>query len=181
MTTAAATTWARCRLCRVRLKAEDGDGAARGVCRDCAGRPEAARLPVGANGHAAPPTTGPASPSRARPFTDADRSLIRAMHGYLPAAQLLGILNDRLHADVGAGAVGYTLEQLHREVQALAGDPADGDWTALRRLLGQARHNGLLGALTPEVLADFAVVFSLSPGQATRLQDVVQGARRVTQ
>lgn len=177
MTTAAATTWTRCRLCRARLKA-DADDVVRGVCRDCSGRPEAQRLAVGTNGRAAAAQDTQPAAARSRPFTDADRSLIRAMHGYLPAAQLLGILNDRLHADLGAGVVGYSLEQLHREVQGLAGSMADGDWTALRRRLGQARQNGLLEALTPEVLADFAVVFSLSPGQATRLQDVVQGAKR---
>lgn len=173
---APAATWARCRLCKVRLKAEAGDDLVRGVCRDCvAGRPgEVARLPVGkasANGTA---------PAAAKPqgFTEAERALIRAMHGYLPAAELLRILNERRTADRGAAAVAATTEQLHQEVQALA-VVRDHDWTALRQLLAQARGLGLLAACTPDVLEDFAVVFALTPGQVTHLRDVIGHAQAV--
>ena len=34
----------------------------------------------------------------ARAFTDAERSLIKKIHGYMPHMQLLGILNDRLRS-----------------------------------------------------------------------------------
>jgi hypothetical protein len=176
VTQTAAAAWTRCRLCHARLNADAGDDFVRGTCTSCGRRPEAAKLPVGLNGRT-PASGAPARPV-ARAFTDADRSLIRAMHGYLPPAELLRILNERLVADLGSTAPLYTPEQLHRAILEAAGTTArDDDWTSLRRLLAQARASRLLEALTPAVLEDFAVVFSLTPGQATHLKDVVQGAQ----
>jgi len=164
--------WVRCRLCKARLKSATADDLTHGLCGDCLkDRPEAVRL-LPANGTPAP-SMGRAP---ARAFTAPDRGLIRALHGHLPAAELLRILNDRLVADLGETAAPYTAEQLHREVSALGVIRQD-DWTALRQLLAQARAIGLLGRITPTVLEDFAVVFSLSPGQATHLRDVVLHAR----
>ena len=177
MTAQTATTWTRCRLCKARLKAEAGDDVGRGVCHDCSGRPEAQRLAVGTNGHGATAPDAPAgAPPRPRPFTDADRSLIRAMHGYLPIAELLRLLNERMVADVGAATVPYTHEDLHREVATL-GVARQDDWTELRQLLAQARVIGLLDRLTPDVLQSFSVVFQLSSGQLSHLRDIIAHAQ----
>lgn len=173
MSAVAAVTWERCRLCKSRLlKEAKGDDPVRGVCGVCKDRPEAAKLKIASNGNG----NGAAAAPGPRAFTESERALIRAMHGYLPAAELLRILNERMVADVGAGAVPYTLEHLHREVSTL-GVARQDDWTALRQLLAQARAIGLLEEITAGVLEDFAVVFSLSPGQVTHLRDVIHHAQ----
>lgn len=178
MSAVAAVTWERCRLCKSRLlKDAKGDDLVRGVCGVCKDRPEAAKLKIAkvainGNGAAAAAAPGP------RAFIESERALIRAMHGYLPAAELLRILNERMVADVGAGAVPYALEHLHREVSTL-GVARQDDWTALRQLLAQARAIGLLEEITAGVLEDFAIVFQLTPGQVTHLRDVIHHAQEV--
>jgi hypothetical protein len=172
-----AAAWTRCRLCRGRLNAEAGDDLVRGTCKSCGQRPEAAKLPIGANVRPAVAPAPPAKPT-ARAFTEAERSLIRAMHGYLPAAELLHILNGRLVADLGPGTPLYTLEQLHRAIGDVGGAAARADdWTSLRRLLVDARKSGVLEAITPAVAEAFAVVFQLSTAQVTHLKDVLEHAR----
>ena len=59
-----------------------------------------------------------------RGFTEADKSLIRKIHGYVPAQQLLGILNDRLLTDLGPEAKPYTAEQLHAEMAGIVTNQA---------------------------------------------------------
>lgn len=114
-----------------------------------------------------------------RPFTAADRALIRRVHGYMPAAQLLEVLNERLHADLGPDEAPYTMEQLHAEIGELAGDAPEGghDWASLRKLLAKARRDGVLDGITRQLIDDFAVVFSLSAAQVLRLQDVLLRAK----
>jgi hypothetical protein len=103
------------------------------------------------------------------------------MHGYLPAAELLRLLNERLAADLGEHALPYTLEQLYRETHGLAPARAGADdWSALRRLLADARTSGLLEHITPTLLEDFAVIFQLTVAQATHIKDVIQHAKETT-
>lgn len=122
----------------------------------------------------APTSTRP--PARA--FTAGEKSLIRKVHGYMPALQLLGVLNERLSGDQ-PGATPYTIEQLHAEIGAVAGaTPAGGhDWSSLRKLVAQARRSGVLDAIDRQVVDDFAVVYSLSSNQVLRLQDVLLQAK----
>lgn len=174
------TAKARCQLCTCELGA-DGDLLTARLCGDCKSRPEARRL------IAVAPSTGPAAPAATSPsprapaprsFTAADRALIRKLYGLMPALDLLRILNDRLLADVGDGAVPYLLDQLQTEARDLvAGDVASSEWTTLRRVLAAARRDGTLAACTPQVVDDFAVVWQLSPAQVTHLRDVIRHAQ----
>lgn len=112
-----------------------------------------------------------------RPFTAAEKALIKKVHGYMPAAQLLEVLNDRLEADMPS-AEPYTMDQLHAEIGDAAGDGDDTqDWTSLRKLVANARKDGLLDRITRQVIDDFAVVYQLSAGQVLRLQDVLLRAK----
>src|SRR3546814_20134403 len=94
-----------------------------------------------------------------------EKSLIQKVHGYMPAEQLLAILNDRLIADQGLGVVTYTMDQLRAELASLEkperlDDGAELDWPALRKLIAAARTSGTLGQGSEEVINDLAVVFS---------------------
>ena len=110
-----------------------------------------------------------------RGFTEAEKSLIRKTHGYIPVQQLLGILNERLKNDLGPNATPYMAEQLHAEIAKVAGAvPTNGSgWAALRKLLAQARANGTLDLITDQIIGDFAVVFLAAPNQVIRLKDVL--------
>lgn len=113
-----------------------------------------------------------------RAFKPADKALIRKVHGYMPAQQLLEVLNERLAADFGPDETPFTMEQLHAEIGEVDTAPAGGhDWSSLRKLLAKARRDGSLEAVTRQVIDDFAVVFSLSTGQVLRLQDVLLRAK----
>ncbi len=115
---------------------------------------------------------------KARAFTPGEKALIRKVHGYMPALQLLAVLNERLLCDAGPDAVRYTIEQLYAEIGAADVTPAVGhDWASLRRLVAKARREGVLAAVTAQVIEDFAAVFSLSSGQVLRLQDVLLRAK----
>lgn len=116
---------------------------------------------------------------RPRPFTPADKSMIKRLHGFMPAQQLLELLNERLEADRGPEEVKHTMEQLFAEIGEAADEvPADGhDWSSLRKLLAKARRAGTLAAVTSQLIDDFAVVYSLSPAQVLHLQDVLLRAR----
>ena len=96
----------RCRLCGCNIDRDPEADRSIPACGSCKARPDA---------HAA------SKPHAARTFTEADQSLIRKIHGYMPRMQLLGILNDRLRADIGSDAAAYTIEQLHAEIAALPG------------------------------------------------------------
>lgn len=112
-----------------------------------------------------------------RAFTPAEKALIGKVHGYMPAQQLLEILNERLAVDLGPDETPHTMEQLYAEIGE-AGIPDGGhDWSSLRKLLAKARREGVLDAITRQVIDDFAVVFSLSSGQVLRLNDVVLRAK----
>ncbi len=167
--------WLKCRVCEVLLGRDPTHNHKRGICELCLKRPEARKFldPK--------PTTAPAAVSTKapRPFTPADRALMKTLHSHLPIAELLRILNDRLVADVGPAAPRYTLEQLHAELHNItqhASASAD-DWTSLRRLIGQARRDGVLERLTPQLLEDFCVVFQLTAAQRTHVLDTIQHAK----
>lgn len=172
------STMARCQLCTVILTGDDDDYTRR-LCVDCLERPEAKRLtPARPSGGAAPrPPARPPAPA-ARAFTAADRSLIANTHGYLPLPELLRVLNERLHADVGPAVPDYTLEQLHaalREVSVPTGGA--GTWVGLRQVLAQARREGTLSRITPAMVEAFAVVWQLAPAQVMQLREVLRGAQ----
>lgn len=114
-----------------------------------------------------------------RPFTPAEKSLINKVHGFMPAQQLLDILNERLACDLGAEEPPHTMEQLYAEIGEAADSMPDGghDWSSLRKLIAKARRAGVLNSITRQVIDDFAVVFSLTPGQVLRLQDVLMKDR----
>lgn len=112
-------------------------------------------------------------PAAARSFTAGEKALIRKVHGYMPSLQLLAVLNERLLCD-SPGAAPFTMEQLHAEIGTADAASAGGqDWPSLRKLVAKARREGVLDAVTAQVIDDFAVVFSLSAGQVLRLQDVL--------
>lgn len=116
---------------------------------------------------------------RPRAFTPAEKALIRKVHGYMPAQQLLELLNERLAADLGPDEPEYAMEQLYDEIgEAGEAAPAGGhDWSSLRKLVAKARRDGVLEKITRDVIDDFAVVFSLSPAQVLRLHDVLLRAK----
>ena len=155
----------KCRLCTCRLSPASDD-LDMGLCVDCSGRPEAARLGL----------PQPEQGTGARAFTPAERSLISKLSGQMPLANLLDLLNERLLADLGPDAAPYTMEQLQAvSRQASAGSS---DWAGLRRAMTQARRNGVLAKITPQVIDDFAVVFALSPAQALRLKEIFKGTMK---
>lgn len=109
-----------------------------------------------------------------RPFTPAEKSLIRKVHGYMPAQQLLDILNERLACDLGPDEPQHSMEQLYAEIGDADALPAgEHDWSSLRKLLARAQRERVLERVTRQLIEDFAVVFSLSPAQLLRLQDVL--------
>lgn len=113
-----------------------------------------------------------------RAFTDAEKSLIRKVHGYMPAQQLLELLNERLVAHWGKDETRHTMEQLFAEIGEADAAPAGGhDWSSLRKVLAKAKRAGVLDAVNREVIDDFAIVFSLTTGQVLRLQDVLLRSR----
>lgn len=163
MTLAALRPRIACRLCGGAL--EPGDDRVRQLHTSCALRPEARRLgPAGV-------TPGP------RGFTAAEKSLIRNVSAFMPAADLLRLLNERLVADLGEGATPYTLDQLHAEIGGAGVTAKADEWGGLRRLVADARKSGVLDEITPAVIDDFAVVFRLTPAQVTTLKDVVLHAQ----
>jgi hypothetical protein len=149
-------------------------------CRFCGcsigGDPEADRtIPVCGSCKLRPDSREPRKPQSARGLTEADKSLIRKIQGYLPPMQLLGILNDRLRSDLGPDAQPYTADQLYSEIAAMPGSKlaSDHGWAGLRKLLAQAKRAGTLDQMNAQVINDFAVVFSLSPKHLMRLKDIL--------
>lgn len=165
----------RCRLCTCLLGAEDDDDPALELCGSCRRRPEARRLglPVPPAQRSADRTA--AVPRPARDFTEAERALIRKIHGFMPAQQLLALLNERLACDLGPDAAPYSMEQLHAAIGSFASLAPAGShgWAAQRKLIAQARKAGLLDAVTEQLIDDFAVVFSLNPKQVLVLRDTL--------
>ncbi|MCD5327973.1 hypothetical protein ACFFU8_08925 [Chromobacterium piscinae] len=171
----AQTAAEKCRLCGCHLDASEDDDLTLELCFSCKSRPEARRLGIPSlaasqqGGHAVPQLKS------ARNFTPAEKSLISKVHGYMPVQQLLGLLNERLACDLGPDAMPYTMDQLHAEIGNGAGTISAGsnDWASLRKLLSQAKRNGVLDAINEQVINDFAVVFSLNPKQVLGLKDIV--------
>lgn len=118
----------------------------------------------------------------ARPFTAAEKGLIKKVHGFMTAQQLLDILNERLVCDLGPDAVPYSMEQLFAETgDTTGGAPASGhDWPSLRKLIARAERNGVLDAIDEQVINDFAVVFSLNQKQVLVLKDIILQAKEET-
>lgn len=112
-----------------------------------------------------------------RAFTPGEKSLIRKVHGYMPAQQLLDVLNERLVSDLGPGEPRYTMQQLYAEIGTSEAQTSAHDWSSLRKLLAKAKRDGVLELITREVIDDFAVVYSLSPAQVLQLQDVLLHAK----
>lgn len=176
MTAPAPRTYTRCKFCTCALGLDDD--SAQGVCLDCATRPDVKRkLAAVASTPAIPRPAAAPEPSQKRPFSPAEKSLIKHMHHILPPADLLRILNDRLVADVGAGAPLWTLEQLHAETSTLQQSDRAVDWAGLRQVLNVARRCGVLEQITPQVINDFAVCFQLSSAQVMNLRDVIRSAK----
>lgn len=170
----------KCRLCGVHLDIEEDDDLTHEVCYSCKSRPEARHLGI-------PLTPSPLRvvdkapiSKSAREFTVAEKGLIRKVHGYMPAQQLLSILNERLVCDLGPDAMPYTMERLYAEIGDAAGAavPAGGhDWASLRKLLANARRAGTLDAITEQTINDFAVVYSLNQKQVLILKDIILQAK----
>ena len=163
-----------CELCRSRLDPKLGDDPERARCASCLRRAETSDSAAGKSSAVASPLPA------ARGFTPGEKALIRKIHGFMPAQQLLSILNERLVADRGAGVVRHTMEQLHTEIGDAGGVAARGggtDWANLRKTLAAARKSGTLDAICEQTIEDFAVVFSLNARQLLTLKEVVLGAK----
>lgn len=168
----------KCRLCSGDLSEAEDDDFEHNLCCSCKERPEARRLGLGLT---PPPPRRPHVPSKAsataaREFTAAEQSLIGRVHAFMPAAQLLDLLNERLICDLGPDAARYTADQLQRQIAKIApGRTATSshDWASLRKLLTQARKSGTLARVSEQVINDFAVVFSLNPKQVMVLKDTL--------
>ena len=165
----------KCRICGVRLDADEDDDFALELCCSCKSRPEARRLGVPVSVAQKQSACNTHAPKSARLFTDAEKSMIRKLNGLMPGQQLLQILNERLAFDLGPDALPYTMDMLHAEIMGMSpAAPAGGhDWASLRKLLAQARRTGVLGAINTQVIDDFAVVFQLSPKQVLALKDIL--------
>jgi hypothetical protein len=153
----------RCRLCDCKLGGK-GDDLVTCLCLHCLDRPEAAAIRSSATRSQVRPAP--------RDFTVADKELIRRIHVHLPAAQLLSLLNERLRADHGEASP-YTLEQLNAHLRTLRGTASTQDWANLRKIVRDARAEGVAQCVTAQMINDFAVVFSLTPAQVHRLRDVL--------
>lgn len=174
----AASTLPKCLACSCVLKAEEGDDIAAGVCSFCVNRREARHLLAVQENVRATAESGLVAP---RSFTDAEKAMIKKMHGYLPAVQLLALLNERLTGDLGSSALLYTMEQLREQIGQLAEPQTDAtDWASLRKLLARASRDGILAMVDEQLINDFAVVFSLNARQALQLKDIVLNARKGT-
>ncbi len=162
----------KCRLCGCLLDAGEEDDLTRELCSSCKGRPEARRIVVdiGKGRGSQPPKI-----ASAREITPAEKALIRKLHGFMPAQQLLDILNERLFCDLGPDASPYTMDQLYAEIgdDAMGAAGAGQDWASLRKLLAKARKAGVLAQINEQVINDFAVVYSLNAKQVLGLKDIL--------
>lgn len=165
------TPMVKCRLCQCKLGNESTDDFEAALCGSCVRRPEARRLGAG----------GPAAAfSAARNFTEAEKSLIRKIHGYMLPVQLLALLNERLVSDLGPDAVRYSMDQLQSEIGHVLESAGGGtrDWPSLRLLLSQARRDRILNEMTAELINAFAVVYALTAKQEMSLLDILLGEEK---
>lgn len=150
-----------CRLCTGTLDA--GADPTRRLCSSCVTRPEAAKA------------SAPAPLAEA--FTPAECRLVQTLHRQVPIADLLRLLNLRRVADLGPTAPRHSVATLEAEIRRHAAATPTSDWSGLRRVIGDARRSGVLARVTPQVLEDFAIVFSLTPAQILHLKDVITHAQ----
>lgn len=162
-----------CIQCRRTFVPAGLDEATRSACNACLS-------PIGRRDHRASeaceqvsrePVLKPAK-SAPRAFTKTDLSLIAKVHGFMAAPQLLMVLNERMWADLGHDAPPYTVQQLHDAIQQLQQAQATVGWSNVRRLLAQARSEGVMQQVNDQVIDDFAVVFSLTAKQVLHLKDI---------
>lgn len=179
MTTAEIKNDCKCRLCRCRLTEEEDDDFELGLCSSCKIRPEAKRLGVVID-HPSKQTSPLKKHTSARDFTVAEKALIKKVHGYMPAQQLLNILNERLVCDLGPDAIHYSMDQLYAEIgdTSLAVPSGGHDWVSLRKLLAKADRDGVLHQVTEQTINDFAIVYSLNHKQVMVLKDIVLQAQQ---
>jgi hypothetical protein len=160
----------RCRLCSCKLVAEEGDDFEKQVCGSCESRPEARKL-------GKPLTLVPSGTSSgrtpARAFTAAEKSLARKLISYLPAAEVLSVLNERLSCDLGPDAAPYTMDQLKTELDDGTAMESGNDWASLRKMLAKARREGILERIDEQLIDDFAVVYSLNPKQVLSIKEII--------
>ena len=155
-----------CRLCECYLNAERPfDDFINLLCSECRDRPEAKQRPT---------LVRPAPPKLV--LSAAEKSLASKVHGFMPAQQLLDLLNERRRVDLGESATLISLGELQEAMRALVAPPGANNWGSLRKLLAQARRDGTLQRIDRQAIDDFAVVWSLQTAQVIRLKDVILGA-----
>lgn len=131
------------------------------ICADCKQRPEAKITGLRSS-----------DAKQSRPFTPADKSLVSKVRSFMLPTQILALLNERLLNDLGPGAVMYTLDNLQPLLNDFPTAAAGDDWASLRQTLATAKREGTLTLIDWQCLDDFAIVYSLSAGQLSRLKDV---------
>jgi hypothetical protein len=171
----------KCVLCSAKLDPKEGDIMELKLCSSCVTRPEALRLGLPRAVTALlgdQRETAASKYGSARDFTLADKELIRKLKTQMQPEELLAILNKRLHCDLGDDAAPYTLQQLAAEIGTTTSNVDGGrNWVMLRKVLDKARRDGVLEAISEQVIDDFAVVFSLNARQVMSVKDIVLGAK----
>lgn len=154
------TPMAKCRLCSNLLRTREGDDFELQACARCkTSRPNQLRRQLDRDGV---PVV----------LSDAERAVVGRLHGLMPADQLLEVLNGRREADHPALPL-LSVRDLAAEVECLQGRAQDNGWVSLRRVIAEARRQGVLDRVTTEVIDDFAVAFQLTRGQVLHLKDVL--------
>ncbi len=169
----------KCVLCLCLLGGDDEDDMAHRLCCSCKTRPEARRLGFVLPPSSQQPTAAAWRGKSARGFTAAEKSLIAKVNGFIPAQQLLALLNERLVCDLGPDAQRYTIDQLYQQIgDASSGVPEGGyDWPSLRKLLAAAKRDKILDSITQQVINDFALVFSLNQKQLMVIKETILQAK----
>jgi hypothetical protein len=111
-----------------------------------------------------------------RSFSIAEKSLIKKVHGFMSAQQLLDLLNDRLVSGHGENAILYTMDQLYSEIGE-SGPSGALDWPAMRKLIDKAERDGVLNLINEQLIEDFAVVYSLNSKQVLVLKEIILDAK----
>lgn len=155
--TAITDSKATCRVCKTGFDPASIEEAQLLLCSGCR-----SRVGCGAKG---------GGQAALRVFSAGELSLIRKLHGRMPAQQILDILNERLIADMGGEEPPYALEDLRNAVSTAASESSG--WASLRKRLAEARRTGLLDQVNEQLINDFAVVFSLSAKQVLQLKDAL--------